>query len=386
MLLALLLACTSTPTAPPITGDPCGPAFERDEVPELHLTLSEDVIDALYTDFTDWEERHRAGEDVKPYHPVERLDYQCQTVHDAMIRLKGNPCCSWDVGEKLQYTIAFNQVDRGGRFQKLRKIALDAPHYDPSLLRERTAYSAFEDMGQAASQVNHVRLVINGLYEGVYANVEVLDKEWLQRRLERDDAEGTLWKLDYLAARMEPRTNGTFADQTRWSALMAAETLDELAPLMDIEHSIESIAAETIVNQSDGYWVGGVNFYVYDHPRHGFQVLPWDLDNTWDRWPPHVAPTTRSGSFYPTDSFNIVLDDPALRQTYIDEVRRRHARVDPDELVRRVDDWAALIRPAMEEDPSRHYSMAEHEAGVSALKRSIRDRHAWLADWLETAE
>lgn len=386
MLIALLLACkpptATSPTPSTPIGDPCGDVFEQGSVPEMNIQLSDDVIAALEDDYLLWEERQSRREDVKPYHPVERFEYQCQTVFDAQIRLKGNPCCSWD-GEKAQYTIAFNQTSRGGGFQGLRKIALDAPFYDPSLLRERAAYSAFEDMGQDASQVNHVRLNINGEYYGVYANIEVMDKEWLQRRMERDDAEGTLWKLNYVQARMEPKTNEETADLGRWDDLMAAETLADLTPLMDIQTSIESWAAETLVNQSDGYWVGGVNFYIYDHPRFGFQVLPWDLDNAYDRWPPNVAPTSRSGSFYPTDSMNIVLDNAPLRQAYIDTVARRHARIDPDVIVERIETWDTEIRPALEEDPSRPYSMEEHDETVRALKTAVRERHNWLGRWLD---
>ncbi|MCB9670189.1 MAG: CotH kinase family protein [Alphaproteobacteria bacterium] len=377
LVLIALSACK-----PATTGDPCGDVFDGDSVETLAVELSEETLAALQDEFVGWEARRDAGLEAKPYHPVERLDYRCQTVFDAQVRLKGNPCCSWD-GEKMQLTFAFNQTRSSGRFQGLRKIALDAPYYDPSLLRERVAYAAFEQMGQPASHVNHVRLDINGEYYGLFANIEVLDKEWLQDRLPREDAEGTLWKLDYLAGRMEPRTNEDHADRARWLAFTQADDLDTLDAYMDLETSMEGWAAEVLVNQSDGYWVGGVNWMMYDHPRLGFQLLPWDLDNTFDRWPPNVAPTSRSGTFGPTRGMDLVLADPGLRQVYIDTVARRHARVDPGELVALARDWDDQIREHLEEDPHRPYPMEEHDEHVDALVRAIRERHAFLAEWLE---
>lgn len=379
MFLLLLGACK----APRVKGEPCGDPFDTDGVQTLSIEIAEEEWEALQTEYLGWEARRTAGLEIKPYHPVERLDYQCQTVFDAHVRLKGNPCCSWD-DAKMQFTFKFNEEDHGNRFMGLRKIALDAPYYDPSLLRERVAYSALEDMGQHASRVNHVELVVNGVPYGVYANVEVLDREWLQDRMTEADAEGTLWKLDYLDARMEPRTNEDTADYGRWSAHLDATTLEELDVYMDLDASIDGWSAEVLVNQADGYWVGGVNFFVYDHPRLGFQVLPWDLDNTWDRWPPNVAPTTRSGSFGPTAPMQLVLDDPAWSEIYVDRVAERHALLDPELLVERLDAWEEELRPYVEADPSRPYSLEAHDEAVAAVRTSIRERHAWLGEWLES--
>lgn len=376
LALLVLAGCSS----PRVVGEACGDPFDTEEVTTLSIEITEEQWAGLEDEYLNWEDRRSAGLEAKPYHPVERLDYQCQTVFDAYIRLKGNPCCSWD-DAKMQFTFKFNELNKSNRFMGLRKIALDAPFYDPSLLRERSAYAAFEDFGQNASRVSHVQLVVNGEPYGVYANVEVLDREWLQDRMSEADAEGTLWKLDYLDARMEPRTNEDSADHGRWSGHLAASTLEELDAYMDIDGSIDGWSAETIVNQSDGYAIGGVNFYVYDHPRLGFQVLPWDLDNTWDRWPTDTDPDHRPGSYPPTAPMDLVMEDPGWREVWIDRIKTRNAMLDPRDLVDRLDAWADQVHPFVEADPHRPYTLEEHEEAVDSLRSAIRERHAFLESW-----
>ncbi len=370
-------ACT-----PPIQGEPCGDVFDPDTIPELHVELDPGVWEALLEDYTRWEERWQRGEEVKPYHPVRRLAFQCQVVFDAYVRLKGNPCCSWGP-PKMQFAFRFDHFRDDGRLQGLRKIALDAPYYDPSLLRERASYRLFEQIGQPTSRVNHVRLYIDGTYYGLYANVEPLDRSWLRRHYDGEDAEGVRWKLDYLRAEMRPRPEDAPPEaHERWDALMAARTVEELDALLDLPTSMGSWAAEALVNQSDGYAAGGVNFVVYDHPRYGFQVLPWDLDNGWDRWPPGVSPLAHPGDFAPTAPFAILMADPQRREAFRAVLTERHARADPEALVEEVRRWAAMIRPSLEEEPLRPFTMEEHDAAVDALVDAIRARHAFLADWL----
>ena len=38
------------------------------------------------------------------------------------------------------------------------------------------------------------------------------------------------------------------------------------------------MAAETVALADDNFSTGGLNYYLYDHPKRGFEVLPWDFD------------------------------------------------------------------------------------------------------------
>ncbi len=82
-------------------------------------------------------------------------------MEQAAVRLRGNPGFSW-LGPKMQFVISFNEDDPDGRFMGLRKISLDASWYEPTLLRDRLAYTWLRSIGVPASCTNNAQLLING--------------------------------------------------------------------------------------------------------------------------------------------------------------------------------------------------------------------------------
>ena len=179
-LLGCGSGCPEKELAKPHTPVLCPDLFDEDRVVDIRVEIAPEEWDGLVEEYLGWEERKRLGLDLKPYHPLVAFDANGEHIEDAQIRLKGNPCCSWE-GEKMQFVIAFNKVDEDGRFAGLRKLTLDAPPYDASVMRERLALSYFNDAGIAASCANHARLTINGDYYGLYTNIEHVDREFLER-------------------------------------------------------------------------------------------------------------------------------------------------------------------------------------------------------------
>ena len=115
--------------------------------------------------------------------PVSRLAefrYGNEVITNALIRLKG--WSSWrqavhDDPPKLQFVIAFNEVDDNGRFHGLRKIELDMPRIDQTYLRQRVSLAYLRALGLPAQCANNARLFINGAFYGLYTNLERPDKD-----------------------------------------------------------------------------------------------------------------------------------------------------------------------------------------------------------------
>ena len=318
---------------------------------------------------------------VKRYHPVQ-IHYGNETV-PALVRLKGN--WSWST-DKMQFLIAFDED--GGRFHGLRKLSLDAPWYDRTLLHERLAFPLFAALGLPSSCVNHLRVNIDGVYYGVYSNTERIDREYLERNFAEPD--GNLYE-----AWNELETNESTADTSRLNDLKNAQTVDQLATLVDLDQAVSEWAVEAMIPASDNYWAGvEINYYLYDHPSRGFLWLPYDLDAAFGDsaysdgslvYPDAVTadPITWENDYWLKEPLvKIVLADPTWCGRFADAVRRARAQFDPKELTTRIDTWDNQIAEALAEDPHRTCSLDQHAAAVEELRAFVVARAAFVDEWL----
>ena len=114
--------------------------------------------------------------------------------------------------------------------------------------------------------------MINGDYYGLYANVERIDHEYLERHFE--EFEGNLYQ-----AGAELKTNEDVNDTRDIEAYQAAQTLEEIEALVDLDQAVAEWSMEAMIPAMDNYWAGvEINYYIYNHPSQGFVYLPYDLD------------------------------------------------------------------------------------------------------------
>ena len=214
---------------------PCSDLYDPETLPTFELTFTPEAFMDVQND---------CSSNTRAYRPVQ-LTYDGVTV-DAMVRIKGN--WSWRC-DKMQFVVSFNEVDKAGRFHGLRKLVFDAPFYDRTLLHERMAFSIFEQRGLPYSCVDNAKVYVNGEYYGLYANVERLDKEYVQRHFEEDD--GNLYE-----GGSELKTNETVADTSRRDALFSATTVEEIEALVDLDQAVAEWATEAMLPAMDNYWAG----------------------------------------------------------------------------------------------------------------------------------
>jgi hypothetical protein len=352
----------------------CSDVYDENILPAFDLTFTPDQLNALQID---------CGNNVQQYRPV-KLTYGNEVV-DAMVRLKGN--WTWDCS-KMQFVVSFNEIDPKGRFHGLRKLVFDAPWYDRTVLHERLAMPFFKARGLPYSCVNNAMVSINGVYYGIYANLERIDKEYLQRQF--DLADGNLYQ-----AGTELKTNETIGDTSDVMALNATTTVDELAKVMDLNEAVSEWAAEAMLPAMDNYWAGvEINYYIYHHPTRGFVYLPYDMDIVFGDsaypdgsllWPDSLTSdpiTYEHPGWLKEDRVKMVLSDPVWCQRFVDELALARAAYVPAEFAARVDTWNAQILQAVAMDPNKQFSVTDHNAAVASLKSFVQQRGAFVDQWL----
>lgn len=288
--------------------DSCPAMFGQKLFPIYEVEIADAEWAALEVEFLerDWTVPASEDFDPTPYHPI-RFGYDGETV-DAMIRLKGNtswlqttlPSPDGDPNPKMQFVISFNETDPMGRFRGVRKIELDMPRSDPSFLRQRLGLYYLRSIGQPAQCANSARLVINGDYYGAFTNLERLDKEFLQRIYGSGvAADGDLWKGGRIIKTNEETF--TYARLDPWWDDDNPLDIAGVDALADLDASVKAWTAEAMMPHSDGYYMGRPNYFLYDHPTHGFTWISHDLDSAFDYLLPTIDPMY--GNCDPSEAF-----------------------------------------------------------------------------------
>lgn len=372
---------------PPDVAENCPPMFAQDTYPEYHIEISDSEWASMNDEFIHRVEREAAMQETESYHPVTfRYGKDGEPVPDVLIRLKGST--SWlqtiqaDANPKMQFVIAFNEVNPDRRFMGVRKVELDMPRTDETFLRQRLALYALRRLDQPAQCANHAKLYINGEYYGLYTNLERMDKEFLQVRFgEADD--GDLWK----GGRIIKTNEDTFSWDRIDRFWHDVTTPDQMAELVDMDAALKEWAAEAMIGDADGYYNGRANFYLYDHPTRGFVWIPQDLDTVFARdfLPPDASPIwpTCMGRWEKDWAhFLLTMADPIWQDRYVEALRGARAKFDVAALQERVDRWSVQVMSAGERDPHRPFSTEFSAVQTEDARLYLEQRAAYVDTWL----
>jgi spore coat protein H len=312
-------------------------------------------------------------------------------------------------------------VDLGeGRYEGRRRLKLIAEFQDGTMMVEKLAYDLLAGAGVEAPRGRYVRLNINGVYQGVYLDLEAVDKSFLRAHGFADDdasiyrcgwwnCEMKTWDAPYQGG-FEKRTNETEPWDDVHELVRAInhtpepELARELAERMDLEGYLRAMAVDALV--SNNYIQDSESFLVNDRVRRKWWYVPWDLNNADARWwigmSANDAPISRHplvvftvndpavatiyerragqvAGVHPTFS-NLttrIVYEPALLARYLALVERGLDEVfRPEVLDPWLDEVHALLDRAMREDP-----WIDQEKWASAadfLKRFVRERGTFV--------
>jgi len=369
-----------SPFVAPIGG--CPEIYGQDLLPTFEIEIDDYEWDALRQAWEDGVAMEEDNDDPKLYHPLLKFRYEDETYYDVMIRLKGSTMHWEKTPDKMQFNVSFMEIDDNQRFHGLRKLILDAPDYDPSLLRDRLAQSVFRDMGVPAPCVNHARLVVNGDYYGVFANIERVDQEFLKRRF-GSDSKGNLYKYG------DKQTNKSDPDSSDFEEWADASKLSTLEKVLDLDECILEWAGEGMMPFVDGFWSGSDNFIMYNHPKRGFLFIPWDIDDSLESMQYHVDPFDYHmtwGSEDKPPQWKLVMADAGYKAHFVKSLKAARKAYDPEVLQERIDQWSAQIADAMAEDDNKPFSTSTHKKQVALLREFVEKRAEFVDGWLNCYE
>jgi hypothetical protein len=364
----------------------CSDLFDPARLVDYGFDISADEWAKMDYEFRNREALEAAGVNYKPYHPIV-FHYGAETVTDAMVRLKGQS--SWrhtvrDDGDraKMQFVVSFEEVNSKAKFHGVSKVVLDMPQNDRTFMQERLGYTTMAEVfGLPAPCANSARVSINGQYYGIYVNEENVGGGYI-KRVFPEAPNGDLFE-----GGRTPKTNELMPNKDRLNAFWAARDIGAMAAVVDMEWSVTEWAAEALLNDGDGYWGGGHNYYIYDYPGTGYRWMIDDADATFawlgrfDYSPIYWwagRPTMQSvGQHY-----LIVMTDPNWRGRYIAALRTLLARWDTARLQGWIDAWSAQIADAVAQDPHRLPSVEEHNRAIQAMRQVVVDRAAYVAKFL----
>ena len=292
--ILLLLCFTSVSLYSQYTHPDDGLLFIDDEVPRIDIFMDSDSLDLLLEDvFSNHE---------FPATFIFTSSGLVDTIEHVGVRLRGNTSRT---AAKKSVKISFNTFEAGRKFQGVEKLNLNGEHNDPSIVRSKLAWDICKWNNIPAARANHVRLYVNSIYAGLYINVEHIDEEFIQKRMQDDT--GNLFKCLYPAdlhykgsdpelykevifdrRAYQLKTNTEQDDYSKLAEFIdilnneTAEDFEcELERIFDVDNYLKMIAVDVLTANWDGPIVNKNNFYLYFDPcTERFTYIPYDLDNT----------------------------------------------------------------------------------------------------------
>ncbi len=295
-ICGLLLSLLGGSVVAQVTLPAAGELFRDDLIPRIDLELPADSLAWIL-----------AAENIySNYHFHARFIYDNGTEKDTIdnvgFRLRGNT--SRDA-EKKSFKVSFNTYEAGRKFHGVEKLNLNGEHNDPTIIRSKICWDIAAQFGLVGARSNHVRLYLNGVYFGLYVNVEHIDEEFVDLRY--GSKAGNLYKclwpsdLDYLGEDPDAyklthgnrrvyqlKTNEILDDYSQLAAFIkvlnttsAADLPCALEERFEVDQYLRYIAFDVLTGNWDGPIFNKNNFYLYENPLTGkINYLPYDLDNT----------------------------------------------------------------------------------------------------------
>jgi spore coat protein H len=314
---------------------------------------------------------------------------------DVAVHIKGGPGSLRGLHDKPALTLNFGKFTDGHNFRGLRKIHLNNSTQDPSYVNEMLAGELFRAAGVPSPRFTHAVVELNGKRRGLYVLKEGFTKDFLARYFKRTN--GNLYdpgpgpsKTADIGQPME-RSSGSGPDD--WSDLKAvvkamtepdsAQRWKRLEELLDMDRVLSFMAMEIMTCHIDGYCLSTGNHRVYvDADTGKLLFFPHGMDQMFGS--DFAGRNLTSLSIEPRVVGAVaqaILQTPEGRQRYRARVAKLFAQVfDVDALIRRVDEIAARLRPAIAAEGSK--AVADFDAAVAQKRTCIAQRAASLAEQL----
>jgi spore coat protein H len=416
---------TGTPDAgmPPGEAKPARPAWPelQRSIPTYALTIKPEHVLAL--------EQHI---DDREYLVPAEFTAEGRT-YTVQVRYRGR---STRYEPKKPWQVRFEKEER---FQGAKRLELLAAYKDGGYLTEKLWYDVAASVGLEVPRARYVHLTVNGSYEGVYTELESIDKTFLKSH--GMDSDGDIYRCGMHDCEMRPppresymeawqkRTNEDEPWDRLWSFI---DGINRTPPHQFREFAEKKLALDDYLTWmaldtfiSNDYQVDSRSYFIYDREQGRWAYVPWDLNNAlslYNRKNPNIrqgtaakasrAPlgfTAYDPNVYELAEFRRgfgiadmkpawstlstrIVDDEVLRARYVAKLRELLTTwLTEENLVARIEAMHRQLGPFILAGPDGkakdpHVSTGHSAYSPEFLKRFVRERRAWLLTQLNALE
>jgi hypothetical protein len=272
--------------------DDAGEFYHHEHIYTLELTF----YDANYhATLKNWKENN-----IESALPA-KFDYGGIHYDSVAVKYKGNSTFAVPNtfgNPKLPYNIDLNDLVSGQHVEGYRKLKLGNAYFDPTFAKEMMASYIYKQY-MPCYESNLIRLEVNGNYIGVYVNQEDVGNQFLKKHFKEND--GPFFKC-------EPMTEEQAGHPVDWpnllwegtDTLLYYESYERKSPtgwteflnmiyvlnndvaniesVINIDRVLWNFAVTTVLSNEDTYNTTIIhNYYMYQTADGKFQMLPWDL-------------------------------------------------------------------------------------------------------------
>ncbi|ABR48158.1 Spore coat protein CotH [Alkaliphilus metalliredigens QYMF] len=362
--------------------------FIKDNIIDIHVEISEE----------DWESI--LGDPMAKEYKSANITVDGINLEDVGLRTKGNSTLRTTANSESERYSFKIKVDRHIEEQTLLgldKFVLNSNVMDPSNLREYLSYELLRELGADVPLTNFANIYINGELYGFYLMVEAIDDSFIERNFE--DNNGSLYKagqgsslqhvedsnydsLDLKSGYYESKTD--LKNFIKVLNEMPEGEKGEIESVLEVDSALRYFAVNTVLGNYDSYHGNrSHNYYLYGQESK-FTVLPWDFDLSFAGFSrgdlktiPIDEPVAQGENLENYPLINNLLAVEEYKERYYEYINESLAYLENFE--ERVTELTDMIRPYVEVDPSKSYTMEQFEANTTYSETSDEE----IIDFME---
>lgn len=297
---------------------------------------------------------------------------------------------------KKSYDLSFKESNA---FAGAVKLHLNAEYSDPSLMRNKLSLDFFRDIGVLSPEAQHILLYINGLYQGVYLELESVDQRFLKKR---GLPEGSIYYAISENANFS-KYNPTTRKEKR-SVVAGYEIKydrsNSFRPLREMLQCILDSSEEEFPFLIERYlnvkqymkWLTGAvctqnfdgfihNYALYKNGEtERFDILPWDYDATWGR---DIHGDVMGNKYVPITGYNTLTARLLLHKAFRKQYKKIMEKALEEAFTvkaieRKVETIYDSIREHLVFDPFKHRALSQFDREPEFILNFVKKRNAYL--------
>lgn len=354
--------------------------FDESFVHEVRVTFTEpNFWDTLSTNYN-----NTLNSGAPKVYLIASVEIDGIVVDSVGVRQKGF-FSNWGAGSssKKPLKIDFKEF-KNQKFDGLKKINLANGFADPTIMRDALAYHFMRKAGVKAPRTAYAKVYLNNTYWGLYCMVEQVDSEFLEDNY--PNSEGNLYKcinntnLEWQGSNWVSysdefalKTNEMANNNTRFIDFVdivnntpATNFKDSIENILNVSLYLKILAADVLMYNWDSYYEHGRNFYMYLNPKNNkFNWIPWDYNLAFSSFSTNIIIDYPSPFMNEKPLVKNSQDNTDLRQEYFDKIcQTLLTDFNIASLEGYIDSTAALIRPALDLDVNKFYTIQDFDAAI----------------------